>query len=90
MKYSQTMNERCEPKCSQYGLMRTAASQICAQMPKNEQVGSLAQDIKSLEMTASQKVLMDGLKRQLSEAEQALIVVLDLQGILKVTHMNET
>ena len=51
------MNERCEPKCSQYGLMRTAASQICAQMPKNEQVGSLAQDIKSLEMTASQKVL---------------------------------
>ena len=69
--------------------MRTAASQICAQMPKNEQVGSLAQDIKSLEMTASQKVLMemDGLKRQLSEAEQALIVVLDLQGILKVTHM---
>ena len=104
-------------------------------MPKNGKVDSLAHNIKSLEATASQKVLVDGLRRQLSETEQALIlaqqesgtssqeifpvvfhrisnltsligfriepeiimsvfglfvifVVLNLQGILKLTHMS--
>lgn len=135
LKYSQIMTEDCTPKHSQYGLMRTAASEICAELPKNGKVDSVAHNIKSLEATASQKVLVDGLKRQLSEAEQALIlaqqesgsssqeifpvvfhrmssltsftgftvepeiimsvfgvlvilVVLNLQGILKVTHMS--
>lgn len=74
--FSEITDELCTPKNSKYGVMKTAAKEVCAQIPQPpEDIKVLLSEIQSLDKILVQHQSVIAQKSQLQQAEQALLSV---------------